>query len=182
MIESSYVFKRYKKSKKIRILIRPQGKVVVTAPKRMPLFLVRQIVKNNADWIETQLNSMPYNPTDDYDIKKGAVRDLVIQRLDHFNSYYGFQYNRVSIRNQSTRWGSCSNKGTLCFNYKIVNLPSELVDYLVVHELCHLKEHNHSPRFWALVGQTIPDYKDRKKQLKAWPDNHLTAAIPGLSK
>lgn len=182
MIAPTYSYKRYSSSKHIRILIRPGGKIIVTAPKHIPLFLLRQIVKSKAPWIENQLNAMPQKPSNDYKLHKDRAFDLVTMRLAFFNTHYGFQYKRVSIRNQSTRWGSCSNKGTLCFNYKIVNLPSELVDYLVVHELCHLKEHNHSPRFWALVGQTIPDYKDRKKQLKAWPDNHLTAAIPGLSK
>ncbi len=89
------------------------------------------------------------------------------ERLEFFNNFYGYQYNRISIRNQKSRWGSCSSKKNLNFNYKILFLPPEICDYIVVHELCHLKELNHSRFFWDLVFKTIPDYKEiRKKLLK----------------
>ncbi len=94
-----------------------------------------------------------------------AARVLVHQKLAQFNLSYAFQYHRVAIRNQSTRWGSCSSKGNLNFNYRIIFLPPELQDYLIVHELCHLKELNHGKKFWELVSQTIPDYERRKKAL-----------------
>jgi len=72
----------------------------------------------------------------------------------------------VKIRDQSSRWGSCSWKGNLNFSYKLVLLPEHLADYVVVHELCHLREMNHSPRFWALVSQTVPDYRAKRRELK----------------
>ena len=83
-----------------------------------------------------------------------------------FNQIYGFQYNKINIRNQKTRWGSCSKKGNLNFNYKIALLPEKYADYIVVHELCHLKEFNHSRSFWNLVARTIPDFRERKKRIK----------------
>lgn len=99
---------------------------------------------------------------------KEEARSLVKERLEHFNAFYKFKYNRVAIKNHKRRWGSCSSKGNLNFNYRIVFLPPHLADYLVVHELCHLGEFNHSPRFWALVGKTISDWEKRRKELLAW--------------
>jgi len=99
---------------------------------------------------------------------KETAREIVKQKLNDFNNIYGFTYNRVSIKNQRTKWGSCSSKGNLNFNYKIVFLPEHLANYLIVHELCHLKELSHSKSFWLLVEKTIPDYKILKKELKAY--------------
>lgn len=99
-------------------------------------------------------------------LHKESARALVHQKLLHFNAFYGFEFNRVAIRNQRSRWGSCSKQGNLNFNYKIVLLPEHLADYIIVHELCHLQEMNHSPKFWELVAQTIPDYTARRKQLR----------------
>ena len=81
---------------------------------------------------------------------------------------YGVKCGRVAMRNQKTRWGSCSKEGNLNFNYKIAFLPPELADYLIVHELCHLKEMNHLPRFWALVEQTIPNHKALRKEMRRY--------------
>lgn len=92
--------------------------------------------------------------------------ELAEAKLEHWNRIYNFSYNRVSIRKAKTRWGSCSKKGNLNFNYKIIRLPLRLTDYLVVHELCHLKEFNHSKNFWDLVGRTVPDYKKLRRELK----------------
>jgi len=91
---------------------------------------------------------------------------FVLNRLGHFNQFYGFEYKRISIRNQKTRWGSCSKKGNLNFNYKLLFLSQEQADYIIVHELCHLKEMNHSKRFWNLVLESILDYKNVRKSLK----------------
>jgi predicted metal-dependent hydrolase len=78
----------------------------------------------------------------------------------------GVDYRRITIRSQKTRWGSCSSSGNLNFNCLLLLAPPEVLDYVVVHELCHRKEMNHSPRFWAEVGRVLPDYKKRNKWLK----------------
>lgn len=97
---------------------------------------------------------------------KEEARMLVHARLEYFNAYYNFSYKKVFIKNTKTRWGSCSSKGNLNFSYKILFLKPEEQDYLIVHELCHLKEFNHSARFWALVVQQCPDYKKHHIGLK----------------
>ena len=106
---------------------------------------------------------------------RSAVREarkMAEARVARFGAYYearhGVRHARVSIRKQKTRWGSASTRGTLSFNYRIVFLPSELADYIVVHELCHLKEMNHSARFWALVVETVPDWRERRKALRRY--------------
>lgn len=97
---------------------------------------------------------------------KEAARALVERKIGYFSRHYQFPVGKVSIRNQRSRWGSCSKQGNLNFTYKILFIPDALADYLIVHELCHLKEFNHSAQFWALVAETIPDWKERRRALK----------------
>jgi len=101
--------------------------------------------------------------------KREQARCLVENRISYFNRFYNFEINRIAIKNTKTRWGSCSSKRNLNFNYKIIYLKSALADYLLVHELCHLGELNHSKKFWALVSKTIPDYIRVNKELKKAP-------------
>lgn len=97
---------------------------------------------------------------------KEKARNLAHTRIFHFNKTYNLFFNRIAIRNQKRVWGSCSGKGNLNFNYRIILLPSHLSDYIIVHELCHLKELNHSKEFWKLVSLTFPNYKEARKELK----------------
>lgn len=99
---------------------------------------------------------------------KEHARALVHERLAYFAPIYGIRFKRVAIRNQKTRWGSCSRNGNLNFNYKIALLPSHLADYIVVHELCHLLEFNHSKRFWTHVERSIQDPHTRRKELRSF--------------
>jgi len=99
--------------------------------------------------------------------KREQAKTLVENRLSVINKFYKFTINRIAIKNTSTRWGSCSSKGNLNFNYKIIYLRPDLADYLIVHELCHLGELNHSRRFWALVSKTIPNYAKISKELRS---------------
>lgn len=102
----------------------------------------------------------------DYANHKVAAKQLAQDRLTYFNRQYGFTFKRVSIKNQASRWGSCSKLGNLNFHYRIATLPAQLADYVIVHELCHLQEMNHSKQFWQLVAKSIPDYRERRRQLR----------------
>jgi predicted metal-dependent hydrolase len=109
---------------------------------------------------------------------KEQARALVAKRLLHWNSVYNFTYNRVAIRNTVSRWGSCSALGNLNFSYAVIFLPEPLLDYLIVHELCHIRELNHQEAFWSLVARTIPDYKKRIADLRVFERETL----PQISK
>lgn len=170
----TYTLKRVR-SRAMRIHVHADGRVVVTAPKRVAVREIDRFVAEKQEWIvEAQKKvagkrqSILHAATAaEYKKYKQAAMALAAKRLQHFNAHYGFTYRRLTIRNSKTRWGSCSRQGGISFSYTIALLPPALADYLVVHELCHTKEFNHSPRFWKLVAETIPDYKARKAMLRS---------------
>ena len=97
---------------------------------------------------------------------RSAARAQFEQRCAYFHQFTGGSYTSVTIRDQKTRWGSCSSRGTLSFNYRLIFAPPAVLDYVVVHELCHLTHMNHSKEFWNMVGSVMPDYKTHKKWLR----------------
>ena len=113
----------------------------------------------------------------EYVAHKERARVLVHQKLLTLNQHYGMVFNKVGIRNQRSRWGSCSKKGNLNFNYRIIYLPEALQDYLIVHELCHLAMFNHSRQFWALVAEVIPDYEVRRRALTRYAKQRHGAIV-----
>ena len=104
-------------------------------------------------------------PSPHYIIHREKARERVHERLIYWNTFYNFTYNRVAIRDQRTRWGSCSTKQNLNFNYRILFLPEHLIDYIIVHELCHLKVFSHGKAFWSEMACAIPDYEERRREL-----------------
>lgn len=106
-------------------------------------------------------------PTKHYLKHKEIARAFVHARVEEFAQVHGFSYGRIAIRNTRRSWGSCSELGNLNFSYKIIFLPEVLADYVIVHELCHLREFNHSPNYWAHVERILPDYKERRRALAA---------------
>lgn len=101
------------------------------------------------------------------DAKKESLA-FAQERVGVFNEIYGFSYKEVRVKNQKTRWGSCSKRGNLNFNYRILYLPLHLADYIVVHELCHLKEFNHGKKFWDLVAQVFPGHREMRRELRKY--------------
>lgn len=169
----SYRLVSHSRSRSVRIRISARGDIVVTKPRRLHRIFAQQFVERNAAWIAEALRAHArrvahsgYTPLPYSREASTAARALVVARLAHFNEHYRFAIGAISIRNQSTRWGSCSRAGNLSFNYRVAVLTPDLADYLVVHELCHIGEHNHSARFWALVAQTVPEYKSLRTKLR----------------
>lgn len=168
------------RAKHLRLSVQPDGRVVVTKPKRVSLREIETWVRTKEDWIEKAVAHFarrnrgvipetlprPRRGSKAYKEAVASARILVTTRLAHFNQLYDFTYGTISIRNQKTRWGSCSSENNLSFNYRIVFLPPALADYIIVHELCHTKEHNHSKRFWNLVAQAIPEHPKLRKEIR----------------
>ena len=98
---------------------------------------------------------------------RGEAATHLASRIEHYAPNLGVRPSRMTIRGQRTRWGSCSGKGTVSLNWRLMMVPSALADYVVVHELCHLRHMNHSPRFWAMVAGVVPDYRQRRRSLNA---------------
>lgn len=103
-----------------------------------------------------------------YRATKEVARAAILARLVELNASYGFIYKKVAIRNQRSRWGSCSKAGNLNFNYVIHALPPGLMDYVIVHELCHLSVFNHSRAFWDLVAKALPNYQTLRRELRKY--------------
>ena len=158
--------------KTISIQITPAGEVIVRCPKRMSVREAETFVQSKRSWLEKHLTKMaakpqlpPFTPEELRALAKQAAR-IIPGRVGYFASIVGVTYGRITIRSQRTRWGSCSAKGNLNFNCLLALCPPEVLDYVVVHELCHRKELNHSARFWAEVEKVCPDYRQHKQWLK----------------
>lgn len=158
--------------KTISIQITPTGEITVRCPKRCSAGEVDAFVRSKRGWIEAHLAKMaetPRLPTlSPEEVQTLAVqaKTIIAQRVAHFAPIVGVNYGRITIRSQHTRWGSCSAKGNLNFNCLLMLCPAEVVDYVVVHELCHRLELNHSAKFWAQVARVMPEYPKHKKWLK----------------
>lgn len=169
-----YLLKTSRKARRLRLEIRSKGRLIVVKPYKMPTRIAENFIKRKARWIiakikscqQIQDNFFSYNNQSEYLKYKAKINKLIHERIKFFNCIYQLEFKIISVKNQKTLWGSCSNKKNLNFNYKIIFLPKNLRDYIIVHELCHLKEMNHSKKFWQLVAQTIPNYFIIRKILR----------------
>lgn len=158
--------------KTVAIQITPEGEVVVRCPNRMSVAQIRQFVESKADWIETHLNKLADKPQlppltmEELHALADQALKVIPERVAYFAPKVGVTYGGITIRNQRSRWGSCSGKGNLNFNCLLMLVPPEVLDYVVVHELCHRREMNHSPKFWAEVERVLPDYQRHRRWLR----------------
>lgn len=168
----------------VSLQIVPGGEVQVRCPKRMPNGDIRRFVESKSGWIEKHLEKqtaaarLPAFSDGQLQALACQARQTVPERAAYFAPLVGVTYGRITIRSQHTLWGSCSGKGNLSFNCLLMLTPPEVLDYVVVHELCHRKEMNHSARFWAEVEHVLPDYEIRRK----WLRENGTALISRLEK
>lgn len=154
----------------IAIQVKRDGTVLVRCPRKMPASQVAAFVESKRHWICKQLSILPASAellkARELKALKQAATEKIDAAVKQFAPRIGVTYGRISLRWQKTRWGSCSAKGNLNFNGLLALAPVEVLDYVVVHELCHRKEMNHSAKFWAEVEQVLPDYKAARLWLK----------------
>lgn len=161
--------------KTLGIQVRADGTVVVRAPLRMPEAEILQAVERHRSWIEKTAASVksaapePEDRLTETEIRALADRAMaVLPPLARvWAQKLGVRFGRITIRNQRSKWGSCSAQGNLNFNCLLMLCPEAVAEYVVVHELCHRKHMNHSPAFWAEVEKALPDYRTQEAWLKA---------------
>ncbi len=103
-----------------------------------------------------------------YRAHRASARAVLVARVEALSAQHGFTYNRIAIRNTLTRWGSCSSRKNINLHYGLAFLPPSVRDYVIVHELCHLRELHHGAAFWARVAQIMPDYRTHRRALRAY--------------
>ncbi len=172
--ELEYQHRRLRHSRRIRLAISFGGKISITTPVFFPESKIKDFLLQHADWIlekiahykEKESKSIFPVGRKDFLLNKSRALHLVREKLLLLNNTYNFRYNKVIIKNITSRWGSCSKSGNLNFNYKLIYLSDDLATYVVAHELSHLQEMNHGKKFWLLVSQTVPNWQILRKQLK----------------
>ena len=163
------------KRKTVSLSINQNLEIEVKAPLQMPLNDIENLVKNHAGWIEkhkvmiqekNQRQAENKLTSDQIiDLKNKAIKFLPGQ-VFYYSQKMGVVPTGVKITAARTRWGSCSGKNSLCFSYRLMLLPPEIIDYIVVHELAHIRVKNHSAAFYREIEKYMPDYKERIKKLK----------------
>ena len=163
----------YSKRKTLALQVKADLTVVVKAPRGLSRKYIDDFVNQKADWINERLQkytSLPFNP---YMFTKQEIADLkrktleiVVPRVQHYASIMDLTPNKISASSAKARFASCNSRGNLSFSFRLCLYPIEAIDYIVVHELSHMVEMNHSKRFWAVVEKYMPDYKERIKLLR----------------
>ena len=162
--------------KTIAVEIKPDGRIIVRAPMRASQKRIESFLEDHKEWIIKHLIKMRDELTEESEADKLSVADIkklaneamkiIPKRVAYYAPLVGVNYGRITIRNQKTRWGSCSSKGNLNFNCLLMLTPPEVLDSVVVHELCHIKYMNHSKNFYDEVLRVFPEYKKWNKWLK----------------
>ena len=169
-----YVLKRHPRSKRISLTLLDDGRLIVTIPRRGTHLGAERFIREKRSWIQKYINVDKLRSHDEqrdtyekeYKTRKQEVLELVEQKVSYFNTNYRFSYNKIYVKNHKAQWGSCTEKKNLNFNYRLIHLPKDLQNYLIVHELCHLRELNHSQKFWELISLTFKNYKILRRRLK----------------
>ena len=178
IIESSgkkiaYKIIRRKGMRRMLLSFSSRGELVLTTPRLTPLFFINAFLEKSRSWIDTHMahiasrqDAVSYQSSE-YVEKREEAKDLIEDRVRELSNLHGFRYKKISIRNQRTRFGSCSRSGNLSFHYRIAFFTPEERDYVIIHELCHLRHFDHSPAFWQEVAKFSPQYESIRKKLKA---------------
>jgi predicted metal-dependent hydrolase len=169
------VFVRHPRARRYLIRVTDNGTVRVTIPRRGSQREAAAFAAREQAWIDKQLRARRTKIAglDSNDERQKVDRELIVRarrelppRLLELASAHGLTVSRISIRNQRWRWGSCSRSGHICLNWRLVTMPDDVRDYVLIHELMHLKRMDHSPRFWKLVAEACPQYQDARRWLR----------------
>lgn len=186
MSEKHFIYNGYNirvtktKRKSLSLEVDRDLNVTIRAPRFCPDSDIYDFLTDHEDWIEKAVakieakrakaeemkNVLPKLSELEIEELRKSAQTVFERRVAYYAPLVGVNYGRVTVRIQKTKWGSCSGKGNLNFNLALMRAPIEILDYVVVHELCHILEMNHSPAFWAHVENILPDYKSRRKWLK----------------
>ena len=169
------LFERSKRAQRVSISVMPFKGIRVAVPYGLSFERAAQFVHTKADWMKIQLGRMKQYERQGHSISKTAdevdraeAKTLLTRRLQQLAKNNGYSYNRVFIRNQRTRWGSCSSKNNISLNMKLVNLPDELIDYVILHELVHTRRKDHSKAFWAEMDKLVGNGKKMASRLRKY--------------
>lgn len=161
--------------KSFSLEIKPNLEIICRVPNRASKKEIEDFISKHENWLEKHIekieeneNKNPTNNLSQEEIKALSKRakEYIPQRVEFFANQMGIEYGNITIRTQKTRWGSCSSKKNLNFNCLLMLTDLDIIDYVVVHELCHIKEMNHSQKFWAEVERVLPEYKETRRRLK----------------
>jgi predicted metal-dependent hydrolase len=170
--EIPYKIIRRRGMRRMLLSISSRGELVMTVPKLAPSMFITSFLRQSSEWIEKNLYHIGTHQSTreeherEYSARRSEARNIIERRVSELSSQHGFRYRKISIRNQRTRFGSCSRIGNLSFQYRIAFFAPEERDYIIIHELCHLRHFDHSPAFWAEVGSFIPEYERIRRQLR----------------
>ncbi|MBW8017450.1 MAG: M48 family metallopeptidase [Planctomycetes bacterium] len=162
------LFERSSRAKYINISVRNSGNVRVAVPGRVSFKKALKFFHSKSDWVNKHLEKIERieKPPHLAKVDRKHAREILIPRLKYLAEKHGFEYNKVALRNQKTRWGSCSSINNINLNINLVSLPQDLMDYVILHELTHTKIKNHSKDFWKHLGKHIPNPKQQNKKLR----------------
>ena len=162
------LFKKSNQAKRILISIREVSNVRVSVPFNISFKSAEQFVCLKTNWIRNNLKKISKNKTKLEEVDKNYARKILKKRLDQLCEKHNFLYSNLSIRNQKTRWGSCSAKNNISLNAKLTSLPKELMNYVILHELVHTRVKNHSKDFWNTLDKYVQNSKKIDKKLKKY--------------
>ena len=177
MLSSQISYQIIRSSRKTMSLeIKADGSVVVRAPLRLSEAKIQKFVEEKQEWILKNLEEIQKRDAQKENVQKLSALErqhlqnkacvVIPRRVAYYAEKLGVSYGKITLRQQKTRWGSCAANGNLNFNWLLILAPPEVLDYVVVHELCHRREMNHSQAFWKEVEKILPDYRERQKWLK----------------
>lgn len=167
---TAVAIRKHRFSRRLKLTVNARGQVKVSMPYYGSYKQAQEFVLAHEIWIQRTLSKVPQESAkpsvSEMKILKQQAFDVIAPLAEQYAKLYQVHFARISIRDQSSVWGSCSRSGTLSFSWRLLKAPEGILKYVVVHEVCHRREMNHSKRFWDLVALSVPEYKQCRKWLR----------------